>query len=272
MATDQSGGGKLQRVPCAIVLEDDPVGRDSRISFSSFQQEIEQSYQVHQYREHGARRMAQPGFLTYLGGNWGPFTLRLKFRAGDNIAAISKAPAGISNLNVPEVEQMLIAMERKVRWCEALPIPIARRSTSGETRGFLRNAPLPTSLQAAVTQSLTAAIGSLRRVEPNPVLVVFGSWMVVRGYVTGVIIRWGAPFHPVSVRPYEAEVQITVQPLWSDYPTWQAVRDQAGVGAFTVASPGINGVVVPSEVRNERQRQTQQDADLAAALAAIRSP
>ena len=54
-------GAKAGKVAqCAIVLEDSPVGPDSRLEFESFDQGLSEAYSVASYKEHGATRAAQP--------------------------------------------------------------------------------------------------------------------------------------------------------------------------------------------------------------------
>jgi hypothetical protein len=230
-----AGGADFRTMSqCAIVLEDEPVGPDSRLNFESFPPAIEETYSLQQPREMGGERMPQPAYTAYRGGNWGPFQLSLKFRAfGEDLAA-QKPPASIT-LN--DIDQVLIQMERKVRWCQALTFPLERGL------GRVGEQILARAASAGVTPSAesTEAIGKLRRNDPPVVLIVFGSWWVQRGYVTNWTTQWEGPFHPVTVRPYGATVNLQIQPIKSVYPTWQLIRDQAGQSQG--AAPLISGVV-----------------------------
>lgn len=251
---------------CALVLEDNPVGADSRLVFESFQQEIEETYAVAAYEELGAKRMAQPGYVAYRGGNWSSFQIRLTFLAGQK-ASLTGNGAGSFDPNVaitaPDIDKFLIEMERKVRWCQALAFPLERGLGAAGQRILARANANNVNPSAAATE----AVNKLKRNDPPMVLVVFGSWTVIRCYTTQVNIKWGAPWHPVSARPYTAEVTITFQPQMAEYPTWQTIRNQAGVAGFTTADPSIRGAVVPPAVRQNRLRGAQ----LAAANAQARA-
>jgi hypothetical protein len=80
------GNVAYSTVPCALVLEGNPVGQDSRLNFQSFPEGgLEEAYSTSGYEEMAARRMPQPGYVVYRGGNWSAFSLTLKFRAGDRL-------------------------------------------------------------------------------------------------------------------------------------------------------------------------------------------
>jgi len=72
------------------------------------------------------------------------------------------------------------------------------------------------------------------------VLIVFGSFMVIRAYCTGVDLKWTAPFHPITVQPYGVVATMTFQRLDKGYPDWKSVRNSAGGGATPLppAPPG----------------------------------
>jgi hypothetical protein len=215
---------------CALVLEDNPVGEDSRLVFESFPTEegIEETYSVAQYAEMGQERMPQPGFVAYRGGNWGPLQIKLVFRAG-----IFAPPVPADQLTSADIEQQLIEMERKVRWCQALTFPLERTLGAAGQRILQR----ASTSGVRPTAAATAAVAKMRRNDPPIVLVVFGAWHTIRGYVTQVSIRWMGPWHPLTARPYGAEVSITIMPLMAEYPTWQTIRGGAGVGGFTTTTP-----------------------------------
>jgi hypothetical protein len=256
MPTLGAGGSNELVSQCALVLEDDPVGADSRLVFESFQQELEENYAVQAYEELGAKRMPQPGFVAYRGGNWSSFQIRLIFVAGQKASLVGSGAAGFDpNVTVtsPDIEKLLIEMERKVRWCQALCFPLSREVGPAGSRRILR--PSGTG-DAPPSAAIEEAISKLKRADPPIVLVVFGSWTTLRGYVTQVNIKWGSPWHPVSVRPYTAEVTLTIQPQMAEYPTWQSIRNQAGVGGFTTASPTIRGAVIPPSLSDARARAT----------------
>jgi hypothetical protein len=222
---------------CALVLEDDPVGKDSKLDFESFPMDgIEESYAVAGYREIAADRMPQPGFAAYRGGNWSAFNLELKFRAGSTLGR----EVNIRELAVTDLESILTQMERKARWCQALCFPLQREATALKER-ILSNA-------RAVGFSEQDLQGVNRsqfpRHDPPYVLVQFGSWMTLRCYATGYSIKWEHPFHPITVQPYGATVTLSLQRLDLDYPTWKTVRNQAGGLPQSPFLPRLPGVLV----------------------------
>lgn len=223
---------------CALVLEDNPVGEDSKLVFESFPPDgIEESYAVTGYREIAADRMPQPGFAAYRGGNWSAFTLELKFRAGN---ALGRPIASLQELSVADLEGILTDMERKVRWCQALCFPLER-----DARTF-RERIIANARTAGFSEQDLEAVnrGQLPRHDPPYVLVQFGSWLTLRCYATGYSIKWEHPFHPATVQPYGATVSLSFQRLDLDYPTWQTVRNQAGGLPQSPFMPRVPGSVV----------------------------
>ena len=76
---------------------------------------------------------------------------------------------------------------------------------------------------------------------PPMCLLVFGSFLVIRGYITNVALRWQPPFHPVTVRPYGCTVTISFQRIDASYPTWRSIRNSAGGSEYTPHN--VNGTV-----------------------------
>lgn len=207
---------------CALVLEDLPVGFDSKLLFESFPEGgIEESYSVNGYREIAADRMPQPGGAAYRGGNWSAFSLELKFRAGNALGGV----ASIETLSTTDLESILTQMERRARWCQALTFPGLERSATSFIERIEANA-REAGIDEATLKS--ANLGQLSRRDPPMVLVVFGSWMTLRCYATGYSMRWEHPFHPVTVQPYGCTVTLSLQRLDKGYPTWKSIRNQAG--------------------------------------------
>lgn len=207
---------------CALVLEDNPVGPDSKLYFESFPDGgIEQSYAVNGYREIAADRMPQPGGVAYRGGNWSSFSLELKFRAANATGNV----ASVETLSTADLESILVTMERKARWCEALHFPGLERSATSFTQRIEADARFA-GIDEATLKS--ANLSQLTRRDPPMVLVVFGSWMTLRMYATGYSMRWEHPFHPVTVQPYGCTVTLSLQRLDKGYPTWKSIRNQAG--------------------------------------------
>lgn len=233
---------------CALVLEDSPVGADSRLYFESFPADgIEESYQLVEYRKMGGIRMPQPSFATYQGGDWGPFSLALEFVAGEGPGAKPTAAQVIATEGdqpSPDLEEMLIELEDKVNWCVALGFPLER--TNREAGRIVQRARTRNAVPTAASTQLTS---KLKRVDPPIVLVVFGSWRVIRCYVMNVSWKWKGPWHPVSARPYAAEVKFAMQPIMTEYPTWQTIRNRAGQFGVTV-----NGTVT-ARTRTAAERE-----------------
>jgi hypothetical protein len=88
-------------------------------------------------------------------------------------------------------------------------------------------------------------------------LIVFGSFLVLRGYITNVSLRWQPPFHPITVRPYGCTVTISFQRLDASYPTWRSIRNSAGGSEYSPRN--ITGTVrlnVEAERALEATRNT----------------
>jgi len=250
--------GSYYRINCALVLEDNPVGEDSRLGFESFPEAIEEVYALTSYREIGADRMPQPGGVAYRGGNWSTFSLTLQFRAGEraNLRQAARTAAGYTRTRF---EQELREMERKARWCQALCFPLTRGLGAAGQRvmGQARRA-------GVSTEAVQNALGGLRRNDPPKVLVVFGSWMVIRGYAVNVSLKWEAPYDPVTNRPYGCTATIQIQPLMVSYPSWQSIRagawsqrTQENTTAQTVPT-GAAAVRADEQARREaRNRATR---------------
>jgi hypothetical protein len=162
---------------------------------------------------------------------------------------------------------MLIEMERKARWCQALTFPLERNLGAAGERILGR----ARANNIAPSEAATEAIKNLKRNDPPVVLVVFGSWMTIRGYVTQTSLKWLTPWHPVSARPYGCEVTLNIQPQLEEYPTWQTIRNRGGTTGFTTASPTIRGAIVPDAVRQSRLRGRQNAASNAEARAERRT-
>jgi hypothetical protein len=261
-----SGAGYRKVAQCAIVLEDNPVGDDSRLNFETFPEEISQSYATAAYREIGGNRMSQPGFASYQGGDWGAFTLKLSFMAGTTNSALQILPRDEANTTPPDLEQMLIDMERKVCWCIATAFPLERNLGVVADR-------IVAKVRAAggsLSQSDAAALSGTQRSDPPMLLVVLGSWCIIRGYVTNVSWRWLPPYHPVSARPYGGEVTLNIKPQMDEIPTWNTIRNPRGVAAgfSTQVSSNPNGGevnlgdVIADLEEKDAQRQTDNQSAL----------
>jgi len=213
---------------CALVLEDNPVVNDSRLDFESFPENWQESYAVN-YKELGGQRAPQPLRVAYQDGNWGEFTLELVFRAGEGRVESGKT------LTALDLDQILIEMERKVRWCQALTFPLERKLGNQASRMFTN-----AFRSGLLTQEDIQKAGGfhMTRNDPPMLLIVVGSWWVQRAYATSVAITWEGPYHPISARPYGARVSIGMKPVKAVYPTWHSIRNQAGLGGYESGAKG----------------------------------
>lgn len=255
------GASYKNTTPCALVLEDNPVGEDSRLYFDSFPQDgIEQAYNLAPYKELGQNRMAQPGYVTYQGGDWAPFPLELKFVAGQSLAGATP-----SSISPTDLEDILTEMEAKVNWVQAACFPLERvNAEAGRILAKMANA------GQVPTAATTEAAGKLKRVDPPVVLIVFGSWRIIRGLMTNFRVNWSGPFHPTTVQPYVAQVKVAFKPVMIEYPTWESIRFQHGAkGQGLNTSPGVRGSVDISSARvadEARRARAQRFQDNTAAL------
>jgi hypothetical protein len=249
---------------CALVLEDNPVGDDSRLAFESFPQRIEQSYSLAPYKTLGGNRMPQPAFAVYDGGNWNPIPLELTFIVGGITAPVGLTAA---NLSAQDFENLYIDLEGKVNWTEAICFPLERANTSAQR--IVANAAMRNPNQPAIQQASIAA-SKLKRNDPPFVLLVFGAWRIIRGYCTGWSCSWEGPWHPIAARPGTAHVKMTFMPIMPVYPTWQSIRNQAGQTGTT--QNNLNQPVLQGTVLSASMTQSSQDSSRAAANLAARAP
>ena len=205
---------------CAIVLEDQPTGIDARMPFQFFEPEIEESYALKGYQEYAEKRMPQPGYAAYRGGNWSAMNLTLHFRATADL----RSQIQLGQVGVADVEGVLLDMERKIRWFEALGFPLRR------TAGAFADRQIKTAKASGVnpTAATQAALKNQVRNDPPIFLVVFGSFLTIRGYLENISLKWMPPFHPVSVRPYGCTVTMAIQRIEAEFPTWRSIRNSAG--------------------------------------------
>ena len=243
-------------VPCALVLENEPVGDDSRLQFESFPDQIEEAYAVNAYREIAADRMSQPGYVAYRGGNWSSFALELKFRA----ERLPNRQIQLDQLSTNDIEGILIDMERKVRWCQALAFPLERQATDAIQR--VQRLVSTGGPQSALA---VASLSQLTRNDPPIVFVVFGSFLVLRCYVTNYSLRWEGPFHPLTAQPYGCTVTLTFQRLEREYPTWNSIRNSAGTAQQSPAVARLQGTVTTqiAALRAQDARRNAANANVA---------
>ena len=249
--------GPRNTANCAIVLEDQPSGVDARMEFQSFEPEITESYTVGGYQEYGAERMSQPGFAAYRGGNWDVMSLTLNFQADGHL----NRQIVSGQVKAAEVEGVLVDMERRVRWFEALGFPLRRTADAFADRQIARS----TAAGFTPTAQAQTALRNQVRNDPPIFLVVFGSFLIVRGYATSVSLAWKPPFHPVTMRPYACAVTIALQRLEADYPTWQSIRNQGGGSPQTPVK--VDGNV---QLNADAERQLTAIRGNAARAAAVR--
>lgn len=250
--------GSFYRINCSVVLEDNPVGDDSRLYFESYPESIEEVYALTTYREIGADRMPQPGGVAYRGGNWSTFSISLNFRAGDRQGDPTRVN-NFSDMSRATLERELVEMEKKARWCQALAFPL-KRKLAGDPLG--QEIQAKASAHGADTRAFREALGQLQRQDPPKVLVVFGSWMTLRGYCVNVGLKWEGPWDPETNRPYGCTVNVQIQPLMVAYPTWQSIASGAWsqqTGANDPNSIATDAAAIRAEEQQrERARLTSQ--------------
>ena len=261
----QVPAGSFYRLNCALVLEDEPVGQESRLEFETFPESIEEVYAVTSYRKIGADRMPQPGGVAYRGGDWSTFSIELQFRAGHRASGRADRPPVEYSRTL--LEQELVEMSRKARWCQALCFPL-RRQISGSTQERILRTTSPGGRNAVLAAGVRQALNELQRNDPPKVLVVFGAWMTVRGYATNVTLKWMPPYDPVTNRPYGCTVNIQIQPLMVNYPTWQSISG----GAWSQQARGNDPNTIPSGAASIQAEEEQRRQDRLAAQLGEASP
>lgn len=236
---------------CALVLEDNPVNGDSRLDFESFPEDgFEEAYTVEGYREIAGSRMPQPLFAAYRGGNWNDFALTLRFRAGDQL----RREVEISQLTRNDLDALLVSMERKARWCQALCFPLERNATTFTNR--IRARAQAGGIDESALRSVD--LNQLTRNDPPIVLVVFGSFLTLRCYATSYSLKWTHPFHPVTAQPYGCDVNLTFKRLELDYPTWDSIRNSPGALPPSPFLPRLQGTSILSATEDRNSTQSIQ--------------
>jgi hypothetical protein len=201
--------------------------------------------------------------VAYRGGNWSTFSLQLDFRAGQRQSDPSK-PGVFQDLDRATLEKELVEMERKARWCQALAFPLRRDLGEFGTR-ILKRA---SSRGVVVSAQIREALSNLRREDPPKILVVFGSWMTLRGYASQVTLKWEGPWDPESNRPFGCSVSMQIQPLMVEYPTWQTVRNGAWSQQSGANDPNSINPSAAQVRADERTREKQRVENLLESLIA----
>lgn len=208
LSNTQSPGPPIE---CCIALRDEPR---EVLHFEGFSQpfSLQEGYSNTLRKSFNTGRSTATKNLVYGGGDFEDFDVSLLFVAGLNRLPnpIFSVPFAVKNLVTPGLtqsatlsrEQELQEMEAKVRWCMALCFPRERIVTAASLR---RRVPAG---------------------NPPRVLVTYGSFMVIEGQVQRVAVRWGSKgmFDPETVRPYTAEVELSIVRLQSFYPDWYSIK------------------------------------------------
>jgi len=190
---------------CALVLEKEPTEANT-LRFESFPVEegIAENYSS-KWSADTQTRASEPLVWMWSGGGWSEYTITLEFAAG--LWDRQDDPR--------DDEQLLKAMEAKVRWLQAIAFPKGQKQPPGLSLSYVG--------------------------DPPYVLLVFGSFMTLRCVCTGVIVKWKAPFHPNSARPYAASVSIQLQRVSGFYPDFYRIKEgvtrMSGVANVSVATP-----------------------------------
>lgn len=217
-------------IQCSVVLKEDPR---EKLLFESFPLDgISDGYSA-SFRPKGGR-VPVVTYRYWSGGGYSPFTLSLTFYAGLN-PTVNTRFSGVKwtagNLNRAEeisLDADLQAMEAKVRWLQALCFPRPKRRRSGANRKFV-------------------AAG-----QPPRVLVTFGRFWTIEGVAGSCEITWKPPFHPVTARPYRAEVSVSIQRLHTLYIDWYDVAKIPSVTTTAKQGVVVVGDITDPELENPR--------------------
>jgi hypothetical protein len=195
---------------CSITLKDVPT---ERLLFESFPTSLSEGYNT-KWDTLNAGAATADFRGKYGGGNFDPFSLSLEFVAGLHPKVNRRAGLGVEfvlkessygrETRIADdryLDQELVMLERKVRWLQALGLPRPTRQRPAGGRGVVEG-------------------------EPPEVLITIGRFMTISGIVTSTNTSWKPPFHPVSARPYTAEVSLTIKRLFTFFPDWYDVAEQ----------------------------------------------
>jgi len=162
----------------------------------------------------------------------------------------SVSPVSDSQLASRVVSQMLSRMISKVRWCQALAFPMGEDVVEDAKFDLdaLKARDKFRGTYSKVTEDVertfmgaAKAISSEIGFAPFPpmILIFFGTWWKFRGYVKAVTVEWEAPWHPETVQPYGATVNLSLQPLMSGIPTHRKIRENTSAQDLPVVSGSV---------------------------------
>jgi hypothetical protein len=164
-------------------------------TFQSVPEELVEGYSANFTAQTGIS--SQAAYYKYSGGEWDTLTINTVHYAG--------LDDGISD---PEEASAKMVAELRRLQAMAFPRPVAQRLPS---------------------QKLIA-IGI-----PPMALLIWGSFIVLRGRVTNVNISWLRPFLPGTATPKHCTIAVTFQPIMAFYPDFYDVQDARFRGSVVTA-------------------------------------
>ena len=260
------GASALSANRCALVIESAPNdlksinGLGGRLPFESFPGEIDEGYGVGSYDKFGGKNMAAPTRVTYRGGDWNDFSLSLKFFAANEAGN----PVDPLRMTREDVDSILVSLERRARWCQALAFPLShtpmsiKRAVSSAARSTVAKKIFTADQLASIAKT---AAGTEVEVPPA-VLIVFGSFLTIRGYVSSVSLKWGPPWHPTTVRPYSCDVNISFIRVSTEMPDYESIMRGVGRSGMSPDSAQVNGfsAVQYDEAKAKTAQRTKDNA------------
>ena len=224
-------------IQCSISLKDDPK---EIILFESFPDNIKESHSAGWRTTSGLAPVSRN--VTYSGGDYGGLSLDLIF-----VATLHPKTMPLTNWDQDYIDeyinQELLELERKVRWLEALTFP---------------------------RDPLNKGIHNSSSGIPPRVLVTFGEFLTIEGVVRDFGVTW-SKFHPSSVRPFVAEVNLSIQRVFNEYPTWYTVARRQGIRApgLSMSIPAIEMIPLPGDEIIDAADEEARRADEILRLAAL---
>ncbi len=187
-----------------------------------------------------------PLAFQYMGSSWEPFVVKLIFHSGntESIFGVDTRLTGSDeisrNLFNPILD--LLRIQVNVAWCKSLALPLT--GPINEQAKAIRTRATTASAQARAgnivgaaktlfgggnktTKAVNALLGKPDSdLFPPLCRVVYGGFLVLRGYCATVRVRWLPPFTPVSAHPHRAEVELTFRRQFesTDLPGRDSVR------------------------------------------------
>lgn len=198
------------------------------------------------YSEFNFSPATAPLAFQYMGSTWEPFVVKLIFHSGNTESIFgvnTRLPGGdpiTRNLFNPILD--LLRIQVNVAWCKSLALPMTGPINEAAKAIRTRANAAATQLKAGnltgaartlfgggnkTTRGVSALLGKPDSdLFPPLCRVVYGGFLVLRGYCASVRVRWLPPFTPVSAHPHRAEVELTFRRQFesTDLPGRESVR------------------------------------------------